>query len=76
MARTTPIVPVFIGDEQRCDRFAAVLKAEGFHVDAVKFPAVGLGQARLRVMLNAGHSREQIERLVNVFEANQALALA
>lgn len=75
MAKTTPIVPVFIGDEMRCDQFAAILKSEGFHIDAVKFPAVGLGRARLRVMLNAGHSREQIERLVGVFQANQKLAL-
>lgn len=73
MARTTPIVPVFIGDEGKCDSFARLLRNEGFHVDAVKFPAVGYQQARLRVMLNAGHSSVQIERLVSVFEKHQGL---
>ena len=73
LSRTTPIVPVLIGDESLCDRFAALLKAAGIHVDAVKFPAVGIRKARLRVMLNAGHTKEQIERLVGVLEENQGL---
>ena len=73
LSRTTPIVPVLIGDESLCDRFASLLKAAGIHVDAVKFPAVGIRKARLRVMLNAGHTKEQIERLVGVLEENQGL---
>ncbi len=73
LSRTTPIVPVFIGDERLCDRFAGLLKDAGIHVDAVKFPAVGIRKARLRVMLNAGHTREQIERLAGVLEENQGL---
>ena len=75
MSQDTPIVPVFIGDETRCRQLARRLKDEGMHVDAVAYPAVGLGQARLRIMLNAGHSRTQIEHLVAVLEANQSLVL-
>jgi glycine C-acetyltransferase len=62
----TPIVPVLIGDAERCQRFQRALRAEGIHVDSIQFPAVPVGQARLRVMLNAGHTRAQIDHLVSV----------
>lgn len=62
----TPIVPVLIGDAARCQHFARELRAEGMHVDAIQFPAVPVGQARLRFMLNAAHTREQIDHVVSV----------
>ena len=31
------------------------LQARGYHVDAITFPAIPLGQSRLRFMMNAGH---------------------
>lgn len=66
ISKETPIIPMLIGDERECDRFYQVLKAEGFHVDSVKFPAVGLQQSRLRFIMNANHTRAQIDRLVDV----------
>ncbi|MBU1692143.1 MAG: pyridoxal phosphate-dependent aminotransferase family protein [Gammaproteobacteria bacterium] len=69
VSKATPIVPVFIGDERKCDRMAALLKDEGIHVDAVKFPAVGLKQSRLRFIMNANHTRAQIDKLVEVLES-------
>ncbi len=62
----TPIVPVLIGDAERCQCFARALRAEGVHVDAIQFPAVPPGRARLRFMLNAGHTRAQIDHVVDV----------
>ena len=66
ISKLTPIIPVLIGDERECDRFSRVLKEEGFHVDAVKFPAVGIQQSRLRFIMNANHTRGQIDKLVDV----------
>ena len=66
MSTETPIVPVLIGDEAEADRLALRLRAVGVHVDSVKFPAVPRKQARLRVILNAGHTPAQIELLVSV----------
>lgn len=60
----TPIVPVQVGDERECARIAAALRAEGIHVDAIMFPAVAFGQARLRFILNAHHETADIDRLV------------
>lgn len=70
----TPIVPIMIGDEALADTVAGRLRDEGMHVDAVKFPAVSMHKARLRIQLNAGHTRAQIDHLVDVLDANQDLA--
>lgn len=60
-ATTTPIVPIHVGDEARCVQIATGLRAVGFHVDAIVFPAIGPGQSRLRFIMNAHHTREQID---------------
>jgi hypothetical protein len=73
VSTATPIVPIMIGDEAAADRFAALLTAERIHVDAVKFPAVPMHKARLRVQLNAGHTRAQIDHLVDILTENQDL---
>lgn len=66
LSTETAIVPVLIGQAELCLRFATALHAEGIHVDSVQFPAAPLGQARLRFMMNAGHTREQIDHVISV----------
>ncbi|MBA5607810.1 aminotransferase class I/II-fold pyridoxal phosphate-dependent enzyme [Duganella sp. FT3S] len=66
LSTATPIVPVLIGDAAQCRRHAQELRKEGIHVDAIQFPAAPLGQARLRFMMNAGHTRAQIDHAVAV----------
>jgi glycine C-acetyltransferase len=63
-ATCTPIVPLHVGDERECARLAAALRDEGIHVDAIMFPAVAIGQARLRFIMNAHHETPDIDRLV------------
>lgn len=67
-ATCTPIVPLHIGDEAECARIAGVLRDEGIHVDAIMFPAVAIGQARLRFIMNAHHEPTDIDRLVDVLQ--------
>ena len=64
-ATSTAIVPLPVGDEAECGRLAAGLRTHGVHVDAIMFPAVPLGQARLRFMMNAKHSTAHIDRVVD-----------
>ena len=66
MSTQTPIVPVLIGEAERCLAHARALKKEGIHVDSVQFPAAPVGKARLRFMMNAGHTREQVDHVVSV----------
>ena len=65
LASSTPIVPVGIGDEEQCVRVAAGLRSCGFHVDAIRFPAIAPGQSRLRFIMNAHHTRAQIDGAVD-----------
>ena len=62
----TAILPVLIGDAETCQRYVLALRREGIHVDAIQFPAAPVGQARLRFMMNAGHTKAQIDHLVGV----------
>ena len=66
LSTQTPIVPLHVGDEGECRRIAAALRAEGIHVDAIMFPAVGFGQSRLRFIMNANHTIDHIDRVVDV----------
>ena len=70
----TPIVPIWLGDEDRTQQLALAIRAEGIHVDAIRFPAVSIKSARLRIQLNAGHRREDIDHLVDILERHQHLA--
>jgi glycine C-acetyltransferase len=67
----SPIVPILVGEEDAADALARSLGASGIHVDAVRFPAVPLRRARLRIQLNAGHTRRDIDRLIDTLRAQQ-----
>src|ERR1700720_3096564 len=70
----TPIVPIWLGDEEKAEHLARAIREEGIHVDAVRFPAVPIKSARIRIQLNAGHRSEDIDRLVEVLKRHQNLA--
>jgi glycine C-acetyltransferase len=57
----TPITPVMIGDAQRAKMVSAQLFQAGVFVQAVTFPTVPRDTARLRVMLSAAHTRQDLE---------------
>ena len=68
VSKQSCIVPVLIGDEARCEKCARLLEDNGFHVDSIAFPAVKIGSARLRFNMNANHTREQIDRLLDILD--------
>ena len=59
----TPIVPIWLGDEAKAEQLARAVREEGIHVDAISFPGVPIKSARIRIQLNAGHRREEIDHL-------------
>jgi glycine C-acetyltransferase len=63
----TPITPVMIGDAQRARHFSTELFKAKVFAQAITFPTVPRGTARLRVMLSATHSREDLERALHTF---------
>jgi hypothetical protein len=70
----TPIVPIWLGDEEKAEHLARAIREEGMHVDAVRFPAVPIKSARIRIQLNAGHRSEDIDHLLEVLKRHQSLA--
>jgi glycine C-acetyltransferase len=63
----TPITPVITGEEERTQTFARRLFEEGVFCPAIVFPTVAKGQARVRTIVTADHSSEDLERALEVF---------
>jgi 8-amino-7-oxononanoate synthase len=73
LATDTPILPVLVRDGDKADQLTAILHDEQIHVDAIKFPAVAVDGARIRIQINANHSLQDIDKLVDVLKANAGL---
>ena len=61
----TPIVPIMVGDAKEVVALSRHLQDEGLLVPAIRPPSVPPDTARLRISLTAGHSREDVLRLVD-----------
>lgn len=57
----TPITPVMLGEERLAQQFSRRLYEEGVFGTAITFPTVPRGMARIRVMISAAHSQEDLE---------------
>jgi glycine C-acetyltransferase len=57
----TPIVPVILGSEQQAQRIAREMFEAGVFVVAITYPMVSRGRARVRAMLSAEHTPEDLE---------------
>jgi glycine C-acetyltransferase len=58
----TPITPVMLGDEHLARAFSRkLLEEQSVFGQAIAFPTVALGKARIRVMISAAHSTEDLE---------------
>ena len=64
----TPITPVILGEEKLAQEFSKALYDEGIFGSAIKFPTVPRGTARIRVMISAAHSNEDLEQGLAAFE--------
>lgn len=67
-AQHSPIFPWMLGAEEKALDTAARLRELGIFVPAIRYPSVGLGEARLRITFSAAHSLEEVERLANAIK--------
>jgi glycine C-acetyltransferase len=67
-ASATPITPIMLGEAPRAQEFSRKLFDEGVFAMAIGFPTVPRGKARLRVMLSAAHTRDDLDRGLSAFE--------
>lgn len=61
------ICAVMLYDAPLSQKFAAALQEEGIFVTGFFYPVVPKGEARIRVQISAGHSREQLDKCINAF---------
>jgi glycine C-acetyltransferase len=67
-ASQTPITPIITGGEELTQRFARRLFDEGVFCPAIVFPTVGRGLARVRTIVTAGHTQDDLHEALEVFE--------
>jgi glycine C-acetyltransferase len=65
----TPITPVILGEAQLAQEFSRALYEEGIFGMAIGFPTVPRGTARIRVMISAAHSKDDLEQGLAAFES-------
>lgn len=70
----SPVIPVYVPDLEKLYRLCAELYADGIYSVPVVYPAVGVNEGRIRFIVNASHTRAQIDRTVAVL-AERARAL-
>jgi glycine C-acetyltransferase len=64
----TPITPVMMGDSATAGRFSDRLFDEGVFAQPIVYPTVALDRARIRTIVTAAHTDEQLDRAVVAFD--------
>src|SRR5216110_297624 len=67
-ASETPITPIIIGDGKLTMEFSRELFKEGVLATGITFPTVPEGKARIRTMMTATHTRDELERALEVLQ--------
>ncbi|BES65754.1 glycine C-acetyltransferase [Gottschalkiaceae bacterium SANA] len=65
----TPITPVMVGDEAITMEFSRKLLQNGVYVSGIVFPTVPKGAGRLRCMVTAGHTKEQLNQAIAIIKS-------
>jgi glycine C-acetyltransferase len=63
----TPIIPVIVGDERKTMQLADGLFESGVFAQGIAFPTVPRGKARVRTIITAAHSEEDLQFALDAF---------
>ena len=64
----TPITPVMVGDSAKARKMSEMLFSESVFALPIVFPMVARDKARIRTIMNAGHSGEDLDYALKAFE--------
>jgi len=67
-ASETPITPIIIGDGKLTMDFSRELFKEGVFATGIAYPTVPEGKARIRTIMTATHTKEELEQALEVLE--------
>jgi len=65
-ASETPITPIIVGEGRLAMEFSRELFKEGVMATGIAFPTVAEGKARIRTIMTATHTQEQMDRALEV----------
>lgn len=65
----TPITPVMLGEAKLAQQFSKELFEAGVFAMAIGFPTVAQGKARIRVMISASHSKDDLDKGLEAFQS-------
>lgn len=63
----TPITPIMLGEAPLAQEFSRQLFEAGVFAMAIGYPTVPRGKARIRVMISASHSRDDLDQGLEAF---------
>jgi glycine C-acetyltransferase len=63
----TPITPVMVGDSSKARKMSEMLFAESVFALPIVFPMVARDRARIRTIMNAGHSKQDLDHALKSF---------
>lgn len=63
----TPITPVIAGDERKAMALSDQLLAAGVFAQSIAFPTVAKGRARVRTIVTAAHSQDDLDQALEAF---------
>jgi glycine C-acetyltransferase len=61
----TPITPIMVGEDSAAFAFSQALFEEGVFATGIGYPTVPKGKARIRTIVTATHTREQLDRALD-----------
>ncbi|MFP7329795.1 glycine C-acetyltransferase [Bacillus subtilis] len=64
----TPILPILIGDEGMAKQFSDQLLSHGVFAQSIVFPTVAKGKARIRMIITAEHTKDELDQALDVIE--------
>lgn len=64
----SPIIPLMLGEAEVAQTMSKTLFENGLFAKAIAYPTVPQGKARIRIMNSAGHSKEQLDKALEIFE--------
>ncbi|MCX3303778.1 glycine C-acetyltransferase [Bacillus sp. NEAU-CP5] len=65
----TPIVPILIGEEEKAQALSDHLLTRGVFAQSIVYPTVAQGKARIRTIITAEHTKEELDRALEVIRS-------
>ena len=67
-ASETPIIPIMVGQAKTAFAFSRALFEEGLLATGIGFPTVAEGKARIRTIVTATHTTEQLDQATEILQ--------